>query len=136
MMLDQVVGRLGQVGPPERVVVDVVGGDRVAVLVPLHAGVAEGAEAAEEPVVGDAELGHRVGELAAAVLAEPVLAVGGEVLELGTRISPISPAVQVTSVTPRPSATYFAIVAPWPIDSSSGWACTSSRRWSAVMPPA
>ena len=74
---------LGQVGAPERVVVDVVGGDRVAVRVPLHAGVAVGAEAAEEPVVGDAERGHRVGELAAAVLAEPVLAVGGEVLELG-----------------------------------------------------
>ena len=62
---------------------DVVGGDRVAVLVPLHAGVAVGAEAAEEAVVGDAERRHRVGELAAAVLAEAVVAVGGEVLELG-----------------------------------------------------
>jgi hypothetical protein len=34
-------------------------------------------------VVGDAERGHRVGELAAPVLAQPVLAVGGEVIELG-----------------------------------------------------
>ena len=62
---------------------DVVGRDGVAVVVPLHAGVAVGAEAAEEPVVGDAELLHRVVELAAPVLAQPVLAVGGEVLELG-----------------------------------------------------
>ena len=62
---------------------DVVGSDRVAVLMPLHAGVAVGAEAAEEPVVGDTQCSHRVGELAAAVLAEPVLAVGGEVLEPG-----------------------------------------------------
>ena len=34
-------------------------------------------------MVGDAELLHRVVELAAPVLAEPVVAVGGEVLELG-----------------------------------------------------
>ena len=61
----------------------VVGGDGVAVGVPLHAGVAVGAEAAEEAVVGDAELLHGVVELAAPVLAQPVLAVGGEVLELG-----------------------------------------------------
>ena len=55
----------------------------VAVVVPLHAGVAVGAEPAEEPVVGDAELGHRRVQLAAPVQAEPVLLVGGEVLELG-----------------------------------------------------
>src|ERR671921_2097009 len=48
----------------------------------------------------------------------------------GTSTSPSSPRVQVTSVTPRPSATYFAIVAPLLIDSSSGWAWTSSSRWS------
>src|SRR5688572_23069287 len=52
----------------------------------------------------------------------------------GTRISPISPAVQVTRVTPHPSATYLAIVAPVPIVSSSGWACTRSRRWSGMGP--
>ena len=34
-------------------------------------------------MVGDAELLHRVGELSAAVLAEAVVPVGGEVLELG-----------------------------------------------------
>src|ERR1700722_9786003 len=42
--------------------------------------------------------------------------------------SPSSPSVQVTSVTPAPSAAYLAMVAPVPIDSSSGWACTSSNR--------
>ena len=41
-------------------------------------------------------------------------------------ISPSSPSVQVTSVTCAPSAAYRAIVAPVPIDSSSGCACTSS----------
>src|SRR3954454_5065104 len=48
----------------------------------------------------------------------------------GTRISPSSPRVQVTSVTEAPAATYFAIVAPWPMVSSSGCACTSISRWS------
>src|SRR5262245_40692067 len=48
-------------------------------------------------------------------------------------ISPSSPSVQVTSVTWTPSAAYLAIVAPVPMVSSSGWACTSSRRRS-VMP--
>src|SRR6202050_414526 len=43
-------------------------------------------------------------------------------------ISPSSPRVQVTSVTRAPSAAYLAMVAPVPIDSSSGCACTSSRR--------
>ena len=43
-------------------------------------------------------------------------------------ISPCSPSVQVTSVTRAPSAAYLAIVAPVPIDSSSGCACTSSNR--------
>ena len=80
---DQVVGRLGEVGVPEGVVVDGVRGDRVAVLVPLHPGVAVGLEAAQPAVVGDAERLHRVGDLAASVLAEPVLLVGGEVLQLG-----------------------------------------------------
>src|SRR6185437_2263863 len=41
--------------------------------------------------------------------------------------SPSSPSVQVTSVTRAPSAAYLAMVAPVPIDSSSGCACTSSR---------
>src|SRR4051794_10486363 len=50
----------------------------------------------------------------------------------GTRISPISPPVQVTSVTPMPSATYLAIVAPCPMLSSSGCACT--RRMCLSMP--
>ena len=83
MTRDEVVGGLGQVGVPERVVVDVVGGDGVAVVVPLHARVAVAAEATQEAVVGDPQRGHGGGELAAAVLAEPVLAVGGEVLQLG-----------------------------------------------------
>src|SRR5881296_1528774 len=48
-------------------------------------------------------------------------------------ISPSSPSVQVTSVTCTPSAAYLAIVAPVPIDSSSGCACTSSSRLSKVM---
>src|SRR5580700_2103764 len=43
-------------------------------------------------------------------------------------ISPSSPSVQVTSVTCAPSAAYLAMVAPVPIDSSSGWACTSRSR--------
>ena len=42
-------------------------------------------------------------------------------------ISPSSPSVQVTNVTRAPSAAYLAIVAPVPIDSSSGCACTSNR---------
>ena len=42
-------------------------------------------------------------------------------------ISPASPSVQVTSVTRAPDAAYAAIVAPVPIDSSSGCACTSSK---------
>src|SRR5207302_1407738 len=48
-------------------------------------------------------------------------------------ISPSSPSVQVTSVTCAPSAAYLAIVAPVPIDSSSGCACTSSSRLAKVM---
>ncbi len=56
---DQVVGGLGEVGVPEGVVVARLGGDGVAVLVPLHAGVAVAAEAAEEAVVGHAERRHR-----------------------------------------------------------------------------
>src|SRR5579859_7890185 len=50
-------------------------------------------------------------------------------------ISPISPSVQVTSVTRAPSAAYLAMVAPVPIDSSSGCACTSSRLRSNRVPP-
>ena len=46
----------------------------------------------------------------------------------GSSTSPSSPRVQVTSVTCAPSATYLAIVAPVPMHSSSGWACTRSRR--------
>src|SRR6478736_2813630 len=41
-------------------------------------------------------------------------------------ISPSSPSVQVTSVTCAPSAAYLAIVAPVPIDSSSGCAYASA----------
>src|SRR5260370_28064450 len=41
--------------------------------------------------------------------------------------SPSSPSVQVTRVTWTPSAAYLAIVAPVPIDSSSGWAWTRRR---------
>src|ERR1700754_1411926 len=47
--------------------------------------------------------------------------------------SPSSPSVQVTSVTCAPSAAYLAIVAPVPIDSSSGCACTSSSRLAELM---
>src|SRR5215472_7164193 len=65
----------------------------------------------------------------------------------GGMISPISPSVQVTSVTRAPCAAYLAIVAPVKIDSSSGCACTSSRlrstgtgysgssRFQVVIPP-
>src|SRR5579875_969656 len=42
--------------------------------------------------------------------------------------SPSSPSVQVTSVTPAPSAAYLAMVAPVSMDSSSGCACTRSSR--------
>ena len=49
----------------------------------------------------------------------------------GTRTSPSSPSVQVTRVTWAPSAAYCAIVAPLPIVSSSGCACTSSSRGAA-----
>ncbi len=45
-----------------------------------------------------------------------------------TRTSPSSPSVQVTSVTAAPSATYLAMVAPLPIVSSSGCACTTMSR--------
>src|SRR5690348_9476827 len=47
-------------------------------------------------------------------------------------ISPSSPSVQVTSVTRAPSAAYLAIVAPVPIDSSSGCACIISSRRPAI----
>src|SRR5512145_1817761 len=48
----------------------------------------------------------------------------------GTRTSPSSPSVHVTSVTWVPRATYFAMVAPWLMLSSSGCACTSNIRCS------
>src|SRR6266702_4518840 len=47
-------------------------------------------------------------------------------------VTPSSASVQVTSVTCAPSAAYLAIVAPVPIDSSSGCACTSSSRRPAI----
>src|ERR1700689_3489631 len=50
----------------------------------------------------------------------------------GGMTSPSSPSVQVTSVTCAPSAAYFAIVAPVPMDSSSGGPCTSSSRRSGL----
>ena len=55
-------------------------------------------------------------------LDDPVLAelVGEQVAQIGRDDL-------VTSVTRVPSAAYLAIVAPVPIDSSSGCACTSSR---------
>ncbi|CAM5295034.1 hypothetical protein SBADM41S_02390 [Streptomyces badius] len=46
----------------------------------------------------------------------------------GGMTSPSSPSVHVTRVTWAPSAAYLAMVAPLLIDSSSGCACTSSRR--------
>jgi hypothetical protein len=49
------------------------------------------AGAAEEPVVGDTELLHRVRELGDPVLAQGVLPVGGEVLELGDEHLPLLP---------------------------------------------
>ena len=55
----------------------------MAVRPPLHAGVAEAARAAEEPMVGDAEDLHRGLELLDPVRAEPVLLVGREMLDVG-----------------------------------------------------
>src|SRR5260370_11990404 len=48
--------------------------------------------------------------------------------------SPSSPGVHVTRVTCAPSAAYFAMIPPVQIDSSSGWACTSSNRRPPVCP--
>ena len=81
--LDQEVRRLGEIGVPERVVAGLVHRSGVAVRTPLHAGVAVVERAAEEAVVGDAEDLHRGLELADAIRAEPVVLVGGEVLDLG-----------------------------------------------------
>src|SRR3954452_795661 len=52
----------------------------------------------------------------------------------GLRMSPASPPVQHTSTHHAPSSWYLATV-PAPFDdSSSGWACTASRRsWSSVL---
>jgi hypothetical protein len=80
--LDEQGGRLGEVGVPERVLVDLVGRGRVAVLVPLHAGVAEATGSTQQAVVGDPELGHRIAQLADAVLTQQVVAVRRQVLEL------------------------------------------------------
>ncbi len=77
------VGRLVEVGPPERALLDVLARDRVALLVPDHAAVAVAPLTAEEPVVGHAELAHRVGQLGHPVLAELVVAVGREVRQIG-----------------------------------------------------
>src|SRR3954447_11157960 len=46
----------------------------------------------------------------------------------GLSTEPRSPPVQVATMTRTPSATYLAIVAAPLLDSSSGWACTASRR--------
>src|SRR5439155_20564893 len=51
---------------------------------------------------------------------------GASPARAGTWISPSSPSVQVTRVTRAPSAAYLAMVAPEPIDSSSGWAWTNT----------
>src|SRR4051812_20574196 len=49
----------------------------------------------------------------------------------GFSTEPRSPPVQVATRTRAPSATYRAMVAAPLLDSSSGWACTASRRsWS------
>ena len=81
--LHEVVGCLAHVGQPERVGPD-VGGDRGHPrLGPPHAGVAVVAGPTQEAVVGDAQLGHGIGELTDAVPAEPVVAMGGEMLEIG-----------------------------------------------------
>src|SRR3712207_3198660 len=46
----------------------------------------------------------------------------------GLSTEPRSPPVQVATMTRAPSATYLAMVAAPLLDSSSGWACTASRR--------
>src|SRR5919107_1514560 len=46
----------------------------------------------------------------------------------GLSTEPRSPPVQVATRTRAPSATYLAMVAAPLLDSSSGWACTASRR--------
>ena len=79
-------------------------------------------------MVGHAERGAGGVQLADPVLPQPVLRSAARCASEGGMISPSSPSVQVTSVTCAPSAAYLAIVAPVPIDSSSGCACTSSRR--------
>src|SRR4051794_14670309 len=81
--LDEEVGGLGEVGVPEGVAGPVVAGDRVAVRVPLHAGVAVAAEAAEVAVVVDPELAHRLVELALPVLGQGVVLLPREVGQLG-----------------------------------------------------
>ena len=80
-------------------------------------------------MVGDPEDLHRVVELAAAVRAEPVVAVGREVLELGHQDLAHLAGRAGDQRDAAPSATYFAIVAPLLIVSSSGWAWTSSSLW-------
>ena len=85
-------------------------------------------------MVGHAELGAGRGQLADAVLSQRGLPSPSARYESdGGMISPSSPSVQVTSVTCAPSAAYLAIVAPVPIDSSSGCACTSSSRLAELM---
>ncbi len=132
--LDQVVGRLGEIGTPERVLVDVVGRDGVAVLVPLHPGVAVGAEAAQVAMVRHAEHLHRFRELLATVLAEAVLAVGGQVLQLRDEDLAHLPGRAGHQRDAPASATYFAIVAPVAMVSSSGWAWTRRSRSSGTRP--
>src|ERR1700712_3947859 len=46
----------------------------------------------------------------------------------GFRMSPRSPPVHDTTITPTPSLAYFARLAAPLLDSSSGWACTAIRR--------
>ena len=87
--LDEQVRGREQVRAPEGALLDVLAGDGVAVLVPGHPAVAEVAGAAEEPVVGDPELLHGVGELGDAVPAQAVLLVRGEVCEVGDQHLPL-----------------------------------------------
>ena len=89
------------------------------------------AGAAEEPVVGDPELLHRVGQLGDPVLAERVVLVGGQVRQVGDEhLALLAEGAGHQRDLGARGRRSFAIVAPWPIVSSSGWACTSSSRWS------
>ena len=101
-----------------------------------HPGVAVTACAAEKSMIANAQCLARLFEFVDAPAPELVGLVGRDPREgSGTRTSPSSPSVQVTRVTLTPSAAYLAIVAPVPIVSSSGWACTSNKLRSVMRNP-